>query len=178
MLPLSDLGRRIMICGPSSSGKSTLVVAIGRELGIPAIHLDLLRHLPSTDWVQRPDADFYRLHDEAILGESWAMDGNYSVLMSQRLKRATGIMLLGGGSRWANLARYIRRTLFQPQRAGNLDGGQESLKWGMVRWVLVASPKNLRRYRIELPASGLPFVEIASMRALRRAYIAWGLGRE
>jgi adenylate kinase family enzyme len=177
MRPLHDFGRRIMICGPSNSGKSTLAVAIGRKLGLPAVHLDLLRHLPNTDWVQRPDADFYRLHDEAILCDAWAMDGNYSILMPLRLHRATGIIMLGGYS-WMNLARYFRRTLFQPHRVGNLDGGQDSIKWDMVHWIVVVSPKNLRRYRIELPASGLPFVEISSMRALRRTYVAWGLSRE
>lgn len=177
MPPLSHFGQRIMICGPSSSGKSTLAVAIGQKLGLPAIHLDLLRHLPNTDWVQRPDVEFYRLHDEAILGESWVMDGNYSVLKPQRLKRATGIILLGG-NRWASLARYLRRTLFEPDRAGNLDGALDSIKWDMVRWVLVGSPKSLRRWRTDLPAAGLPFVEIPSMRALRRAYVVWGLSRE
>ena len=49
--PLSTLGRRIMVCGPSTAGKSTLAVAIGRKLGIPAMHVDLFRHLPDTDWI-------------------------------------------------------------------------------------------------------------------------------
>ena len=128
-MQLSDLGRRIMICGPSSSGKSTLAVAIGRKLGIPAVHLDLFRHLPHTDWVQRPDADFYRLHDEAITADAWVMEGNYSVLMPQRLKRATGIILLGD-HRWISLWRYIRRSLMQRDRAGGLDGAQRQRQMG------------------------------------------------
>ena len=30
--PLSALGERIMICGPSNSGKSTLAVALARKI--------------------------------------------------------------------------------------------------------------------------------------------------
>ena len=174
MLKLSDLGPRIMICGPSNAGKSTLAVAIGRKLDMPALHLDQFRHLPNTDWRQRPDAEFQALHDAAIAGERWVMDGNYSKLMPQRLARATGIILIGD-NRWANLFRYVRRTLFERARPGNLEGAQDSLKWAMVRWIMEVSPENLRRYKVELTATGLPFVGIDSMRELRRAYENWGL---
>ncbi|HET8726325.1 MAG TPA: AAA family ATPase [Alphaproteobacteria bacterium] len=174
--PLESFGTRIMICGPSNSGKSTLAVAIGGKLGIPAVHLDLLQHLPNTDWQPRPADEFRALHDAAILADAWAMDGNYSRLMPQRLARATGIILLGD-HRWANFARYLRRTLFERSRAGMLEGGRDSLKWTMVRWILVDSPKALIRYRASLPKAGLPFVEVRGMGQLRRLYGEWRLER-
>lgn len=180
---LESFGRRIMICGPSNSGKSTLALAIAEKLDLIPVHLDQLRHLPNTDWVQRSDAEFARLHDEAILPDGWVMDGNYSsadghssVLMPKRLKRATGIILLGD-NRWTSLARYLRRTLFQRRRAGALDGALDSVKWAMIRWIMVNSPRNLRRYRQDLPKSGLPFIEIHGMAELNRLYTAWGLTR-
>jgi adenylate kinase family enzyme len=176
MLTLSDLGRRIMVCGPSNAGKSTLAVAVGRKLELPVSHVDLFRHLPNTDWVQRPDDEFQRLHDASILGDAWVIDGNYTALMPQRLSRATGIILLGD-NRWANLGRYLRRTLTEPDRAGNIEGAKDSLKWDMVTWILGASPRKLARYRVTLPATGLPFVESRSMRELNALYAAWGLSR-
>jgi len=172
----SDLGPRIMICGPSNSGKSTLAVALGRKLGLPVVHLDTLQHLPGTDWVARPKHEFQRLHDAAILDDAWVMDGNYSWLMPQRLMRATGIVLIGD-NRWANLRRYLWRTLFQRDRAGNLEGARDSLKWEMVHWIVIASPESLRRYRETLPKAGLPYVEAASMRQLTALYRRWGLVR-
>ena len=181
--PLAGFGPRIMICGPSNAGKSTLALAIAGRLGIEAVHLDLLRHLPNTDWVQRPDAEFARLHDAAILGESWVMDGNYTAadghsvqLMPQRLRRATGIILLGD-NRWTTLLRYFRRTLLQRQRAGALEGTLDSVKWSMIRWILINSPRNLVRYREDLPKSGLPFLEVHGTHGLNRLYAAWGLAR-
>ena len=173
-LPLEALGQRIMICGPSNAGKSTLAVALGRKLGTKVFHVDLFRHLPDTNWVQRPDDEFRALHDAAILGESWVIDGNYSGLMPQRLARATGLVLVGG-SRWANFCRYLWRTLLQPDRAGSLAGRKDSLKWDMIRGVLVVQPRNRERDRDRLRATGLPLVELASMAELKRLYAAWEL---
>jgi adenylate kinase family enzyme len=175
--PLASLGERIMICGPSNAGKSTLAVALAGKLGCEAFHVDLFRHLPDTDWVQRTDVEFAALHDTAILRERWVMDGNYSELMPQRMARATGIILLGD-NRWANFGRYVRRTLFEKrQRPGSLAGDKDSIKWEMVRWILIRQPPMRERNRARVRAPGLPLVELGSMRELRRLYEAWGLVR-
>ena len=176
ILPLASFGPRIMICGPSNAGKSTLAAAIERQARTPAVHLDRLYHLPDTNWVARPFEEFARLRDAAILGESWVMEGNYSKLWPQRLARATGIVVLVD-NRWANFGRYLRRTLFQKHRPGNLPGARDSLKWAMIHWILLASPRNLERYRVDLPKSGLPFLEVHGMRGLKRLHAAWGLTR-
>jgi adenylate kinase family enzyme len=90
---LSELGERICILGPSNSGKSTLADAIGRKRGLKVVHLDQLHHLPNTDWKMRPAREFLALHDEAIAGDQWVIDGNYSKCFPQRFQRATGIIL-------------------------------------------------------------------------------------
>lgn len=175
--PLEALGPRLMVCGPSSNGKSTLAQAIGDKTGWAVVHVDRLRHLPNTDWLQRPDAEFAALHEAAIMDESWVMDGNYSTLMPSRLKRATGIVLLGA-NRWANLGRYLRRTLFERNRVGSLEGlPKERLKFEMIHWILIVSPKNLASYRAHLPRTGLPMVEVRNLRELDALYAAWGLAR-
>ena len=76
--PLDDLGRRIMVLGPTNAGKSTLTEALAKRLHAPAIHLDLYRHLPDTNWVQRPDDEFAALHDAAIDQPDWIMDGSWT----------------------------------------------------------------------------------------------------
>jgi adenylate kinase family enzyme len=176
-LPLEALGPRIMICGPSNSGKSTLARAIGWKLGLPAIYLDLLYHLPHTDWRPRPMEEFTALHDAAIAGERWVIEGNYFGTVQQRLERATGIVLLGSEP-WRAAARNVRRTLFETRhRAGQLEGGIDTLKWELIRFILFEQPKKRDRDRAILRASGLPMVEPASMRELRALYAAWGLRR-
>lgn len=175
--PLASLGERIMICGPSNAGKSTLAVALAKKLGCEAFHVDLFRHLPDTDWVQRTDEAFAALHDAAIGNDRWVMDGNYSQLMPQRMARATGIIMLGD-SRWANFARYLRRTLFEKrQRPGSLAGDKDSIKWEMVRWILLVQPTLRERNLARVREAGLPLVETASMRELNQLYADWGLTR-
>jgi hypothetical protein len=78
-MQLSDLGERICILGPSNSGKSMLAEAIARDRGSQVVHLDQLYHFPNTDWEVRPTAEFVALHDAAIAGQRWVMDGNYSM---------------------------------------------------------------------------------------------------
>lgn len=174
--PLATLGPRLMICGPSSNGKSTLALAVTAKTGWPSVHLDQLRHLPDTDWEQRPDEEFAALHDEAIAGETWVMDGNYSKLMPQRLERATGIILLGA-NRWSNLYRYFLRCMRARDRVGGLVGDRDSVKWSMIHWILVVSPNNLQSYRSRLPQSGLPLIDIGNLHQLNELYAAWKLRR-
>ncbi len=175
-MELADLGDRICILGPSNSGKSTLADAIARRRGLTPIHLDQLYHLPGTDWVSRPREEFIALHDEAIKGERWVMDGNYSVCMPQRFARATGVILLEI-STMLSLARYFRRTLFQKNRVGSLRGGQDSIKWMMIRHITVVTPGNRERNRKTFDDVSLPKIYLPSASAISDVYELWALER-
>ncbi len=162
--------------GPSNSGKSTLADAIARKRGLTPIHLDLLFHLPNTDWGQRPRDEFIALHDAAIAGERWVMDGNYSVCMPQRFQRATGLILLDISTS-ASLLRYFRRTLFERERRGGLEGGRDSIKWDMIHHIAVATPKNRQRYRAMLEQIDLQKLQLSSVRAIKKCFQDWDLAR-
>jgi adenylate kinase family enzyme len=175
-MKLLDLGDRICILGPSNSGKSTLADAIARKRGLEPIHLDLLHHLPNTDWEPRPKGEFIALHDAAIAGERWVMDGNYSVGMPQRFQRATGLILLDISTP-VSLLRYFRRTLFESDRLGALEGGRDSVKWDMIRHIAVTTPKNRQRYQAMFEQLDLPKLQLSSVRAIKQCFRQWGLAR-
>jgi adenylate kinase family enzyme len=172
--PLSALGNRIIILGPSNSGKSTLAQALAHRLDVPPVHLDQFRHLPNTDWQARPDPEFHALHAEAIKADGWVMDGNYTKLLPARLARATGAIVLNS-NRWPRLLRYFRRTLFEQQRAGHLDGGKERVKWLMIHWIMVVSVKSGERSRSLISQSGLPHAFCTSISELKALYRHWDL---
>jgi adenylate kinase family enzyme len=94
-MSLDDLGPRICIFGPSNSGKSTLAAVID--------------HMPHTDWQPGPEEEFIALHEEALSGESWVMDGNYTRCLPQRIARATGVILLDTSTA-TSFRRYLRRS--------------------------------------------------------------------
>jgi adenylate kinase family enzyme len=171
---LTDLGERICILGPSNSGKSTLAEAIARKRGLEVVHLDLLYHLPNTDWEVRPTDEFLALHDAAIARERWAIDGNYSKCMPQRFARATGLILLDISTP-ASLFRYCRRTLFERERIGALEGGRDSIKWEMIYHIPVVTPKNRKRYANIFRDIDLPKVRLMSLHAIKQCYLRWGL---
>lgn len=175
-MTLDDLGPRICIMGPSNSGKSTLAAAIGRARGLTPIHLDLLYHLPNTDWQPRPDDEFIALHDAALAGAHWVIDGNYSRCLPQRLARATGFILLDTPTA-ASLWRYFRRTWFERDRPGGLAGGRDSVKWQMIRHIAVTTRANRRRYKTMFAEIGLPKIRLATGRQIARFYRAEALGR-
>jgi adenylate kinase family enzyme len=175
-MQLADLGERICILGPSNSGKSTLAEAIARKLRLQVVHLDLLYHLPNTDWVLRPTDEFVALHDAAITGERWVIDGNYSKCMPQRFLRATGLILLDISTP-ASLFRYCRRTIFEHERPGGLEGGRDSIKWDMIYHIAVVTPKNRKRYAGMFHDIDLPKVRLTSIRAIKQCYRRWGLER-
>lgn len=172
---LAVMGRRIVILGPTNAGKSTLAAALSRKLDVPAIHLDRFRHLPGTDWQVRPDSEFHALHDEAIGQQGWIMDGNYSVLMPQRFARATGVVVVDDHY-VRRFGRYLKRTLFEAQRAGNLDGNRDSVKWMMINWIW-KTRNSVGRYEGFARDTGLPYVFCASLKDVRRLFDAWELTR-
>ena len=170
--PLADFGRRIMVTGPTNAGKSTLADAISRELGIPPVHVDVLSHLPGTNWEPRDIGQFHALHDAAILEDAWVMDGNYTVIMPQRYARATGIVVID--DHFLNrYYRYFRRTLFETNRIGSVAGVKDSVKWEMIAWIW--KTRDASKYRHMATATGLPVVFCKSLAELQALYGAWGL---
>lgn len=173
ILPIVALGRRIVIMGPTNAGKSTLAVALAEKLGLPALHVDLFRHLPGTNWVQRPTVEFHALHDEAIAADEWVIDGNYSEVLPQRLARATGIIVLDDAL-WRRYWRYLLRTLGLRPRAGNLEGNKDSIKWEMLHW-LWHTRNGGAASRVKAEATGLPTLFCHNRRELDALCTAWGL---
>jgi adenylate kinase family enzyme len=173
---LDDLGPRICIMGPSNSGKSTLADAIRRSRGMPSIHLDQLHHVPNTNWLPRPDAEFVALHDTAISAPRWVMEGNYSRCLPQRLERATGFILLDVPTT-TSLARYLRRSWSGRSRQGALEGGKDSVKWNMVRHIAITTRANRNRYKQMFDGIVLPKLKLATPAELTDFYRMAGLDR-
>jgi adenylate kinase family enzyme len=173
-MTLADLGPRICVIGPSSSGKSTLAAAIGRTRGLPVVHLDQLYHKPETDWEPRPSADFDTLHAAAIESERWVMDGGYSRVLPLRLARATGVIRIEC-STTTSLIRYLRRSWFERERHGGLSGGHDSAKWLMIRHIAVTTRINHARDAAQFERLTLPKIRLASTRDLALFYRAEGL---
>ena len=69
--------RRILILGPTGSGKTTLSQQIGECLKLPVIQLDALFHRPN--WMPTPMDEFREKVRNALdaAKDGWVFEGNY-----------------------------------------------------------------------------------------------------
>lgn len=176
MTTLAQLGPRLCIIGPSNSGKSTLAAAISQKIHCPLTHLDQLYHQPHSNWVPRATEEFIALHDAAIAEERWVIEGNYSISMPQRLARTTGLIVMESSTA-LSLARYVRRSLFEPDHIGSLAGDQDSIKWSMIKHLVITTPKNRKRYQQLYQDWSGPKLLLDSVGSLQRVYREWELVR-
>jgi adenylate kinase family enzyme len=142
---------------------------MGDAQGLPVVHLDVVRHIPGAQWVERDADEFGRLHDAAIDGEAWVMEGNYSRWLPQRLNRATGLIVLDV-STFTSLTRYLRRTLLERNRHGGIEGVADRLNLRMIRWIVGQSRKNRAQYRARAHSTEIPAILLPTRKALRRFY--------
>jgi adenylate kinase family enzyme len=73
------------------------------------------------------------------------IDGNYSQLLPQRLARATGFIFLDICTP-LSLCRYIQRSLARRGPIGALEGGKDSVKWDVLKHIVITTPRNQKRY--------------------------------
>ena len=84
--------RRIVIVGTTGSGKTTLAKHLAGEFKVPHVEFDAFRH--GSNWTETPDEEFKELLSEALRGDSWIADGNYTVARQVVWPRATMLVWL------------------------------------------------------------------------------------
>jgi adenylate kinase family enzyme len=125
--------QRIVVAGSPGSGKTYLSRALGRSLGLPVIHLDVLYWRPG--WVASDTASFRVRVAEAIAGEGWIIDGSFSGLaMDLTLARADQLIVIER-PRWLTVGRVLWRSVFERrgQRADLPAGCPEMFDWSVVK---------------------------------------------
>jgi len=121
---VNRFGRRFVIYGPTSSGKSTLAQQISHRTGLPHIELDALFWLP--DWKEKP-LEKFRSDVSAALNkhvDGWVCDGNYSNVRDLILPLADTVVWIRPPFLIA-FWRLLKRTI-----ARSWDG---KLLWGINR---------------------------------------------
>jgi adenylate kinase family enzyme len=92
------VAKRILILGPSGAGKSTLARRVGARLGLRVVHLDTFHWNPG--WIEGEASRFRELLAEAVAGDAWVIDGNYTSHLDLRLPRTQAVI-------WLDLPRYV-----------------------------------------------------------------------
>lgn len=141
------------VVGCSGSGKTTLAASLARRLGTVHVELDSIYHQPG--WIPLSDDQFREQVSAATEGESWVVDGNYSVIRDITWSRADTVI-------WFDLpyvtvmARTIGRTLRRVVTREELWNGNKepfSNLWSfnpeksIIAWTATRHRVYRRRYR-------------------------------
>lgn len=86
---------RVMILGPSGTGKTTLARRLGKLCGIKELHLDQIYWLKDWESMSKPEFD-QEIKDYLRTNHRWVIDGNYTnnEHFYDRLKLADTIVFL------------------------------------------------------------------------------------
>lgn len=82
--------KRVLILGSPGSGKSTLACDLSRRMALPIVHLD--EHYWRSGWVEPDKLEWGLQVEQLAAAQRWAMDGNYSGSLEQRLARADTVI--------------------------------------------------------------------------------------
>jgi adenylate kinase family enzyme len=99
--------RRIVVIGTSGSGKTTLARQLSQRLGIPHIELDALYW--EKNWTATSHIVFQERTEQALSGDAWVVDGNYSSVRNVIWTRADTIVWLDY-SLWTIMRQLLGRT--------------------------------------------------------------------
>src|SRR5512141_1433681 len=118
--------QRYAVVGLTGSGKTRLARALAERLGLPHIELDALFWGPN--WQPAPREGFRARVAEALGGEAWVADGNYSAVRDLVWQRAQALVWLDYSLPlvlWQLAVRTWRRIT---QREALWGGNRESLR--------------------------------------------------
>lgn len=144
------IGRRILVIGPTGSGKTTLARQLSELLDLPHIELDAIHW--GADWALPTVREFRRRVADVAAGDEWVMDGNYSKVRDITWGRAEVVVWLDYGlllTLWRLLlrttGRLVRRELLWH---GNRESvrGQFFSRESLFVWAVKSHGRRRREY--------------------------------
>jgi adenylate kinase family enzyme len=182
----SWLVRRVSVVGNSGSGKSTIARELACSISVPLVELDSIFHQPG--WVPLPAEEFRRRVADAVAGDGWVIDGNYSAVQPLVWERADTVI-------WIDLPRRIvmRQIVWRTLRrvAGHAElwnGNRESwanlFTWDPAESVISWAWHQHGVYRVRYAAAAedpanahLRFVRLRNRAEIRRFLASTAVSR-
>lgn len=137
------MGPRICVVGPSGSGKTTLARLLSKTFEVPHVELDAF-HWIGPGWTAADPVQFRERVAEAIGGDAWVVDGNYSAILGDAVLECVDDIVWLDLPRARILAQLVARSLTRLVTREELwNGIREApreilrvvhVKDGSVRW--------------------------------------------
>lgn len=170
--------------GTTGSGKTTLARDLALALGAPHVELDAL--FWERGWTPAALPEFRARVTEALRGECWVVEGNYSAVQDLTLGGADALVWLDY-TIGVVLTRLLRRTFQRTLRREELWNGNRERFWeqfasreSLFVWALRTHWRRRRRYEEIVRSPAYAHLEVVRLRSPAQAE-AWlatvGAGR-
>jgi adenylate kinase family enzyme len=153
--------QRIVILGPTGSGKTTFGHKLAAKLGLTPVDLDDLHWKPASEgaWQQRTTEEMLVLAEAAAAGEKWVIMGNYSKVKDVIWPRADAIIWLNYPFPrvfWQLLRRSVMRAIDKnPICNGNTESWRLMFsKKSIIVWLFQSYWKLEKRYSEAFEGAG------------------------
>lgn len=141
--------QRISVVGTTGSGKTTLARQISQRLNIPHVELDYLHWEPN--WIEAANDVMRARVTQAISGDSWVVDGNYSMVRDIVWGKADTVVWLDYAWNlvmrrilWRTLLRVVTK---QQVCNGNRETWQTTFsRDSIILWALRTYPQKRREF--------------------------------
>jgi adenylate kinase family enzyme len=158
---LGNVMQRVVILGPTGSGKTTLGFKVAEKLGLTPVDLDDLHWKPASEgaWQHRTTEEMYALAMAAGAGDKWVIMGNYSKVKDAIWPRADAFIWINYPFYrvfWQLLRRSIARAVDKnPICNGNTESWRLMFsKKSIIVWLFQSYWKLEKRYAEHFAGAG------------------------
>lgn len=150
MQEILPCGQRISVVGTTGSGKTTLARSLAQHRQIPHIELDALHW--DANWTAASDQVFGDRITQALQGNAWVVDGNYSRVRDIIWSHADTVVFLDYPF-WLVMRRLMQRTLRRALKQEELwNGNREDFRTSffsqdsILLWMLRTYDQQRKKY--------------------------------
>jgi adenylate kinase family enzyme len=160
--------QRISVVGTTGSGKTTLARQIQQRLNIPHVELDYLHWEPN--WTEVADDIFQQRVSQALSGDSWVVDGNYTQVREIIWRKADTIVWLDY-TFVLTMSRLLKRTFWrvvtqQPVCNGNRETWKTTFsRDSILLWGLNTYHKRRKEYPILFSQPEYAHLQVVHLRS-------------
>jgi adenylate kinase family enzyme len=158
--------RRVAVVGTTGAGKTTFARELAARLGVPHIELDALFHGPN--WTPASPEVFRARVSEAIAGDGFVVDGNYSIVRDIVWPRLDLVVALDYPFPLI-FAQLLRRTVSRSiTREPLWNGNRESFRLSfasresILLWALTSHRRHTRQLPSYVAQYRVPLVRLRS----------------
>ena len=160
--------------GTSGSGKSSFARQLAAALKIPYLEMDRLYWKPN--WQEPNDEEFFSILEQALSGDAWVLDGNYTRTTHIKWPR-TNLVVWIDYSFPLTLYRVIKRSILRAWKKQELwsgTGNRESFtrlfsKDSMVLWTLSHYASNKGKFDELMATESYAHIEFVRLRSPKEA---------